>query len=169
MAIAVSFPAAAESSHSEASACSRSQVAGTRGVAGPSAVSRMMPALCSPCAISTTLRASRIVATPIVMAWVGTFSSAEEIAGRVAPRDRVERRQPRAAHARRKRLVEADVPVAADAQQLDVDAAGLRDRLLRTAGNGRSPGRPARVPSGMWMFSRGMLTWSKKCSNIQRW
>ncbi len=52
---------------------------------------------------------------------------AEEIAGRVAPRERIERGQPRAAVGGAERLVETDVPVAADAQQLHVDAAGPGD------------------------------------------
>ena len=55
---------------------------------------------------------------------------AKEIAGRVAPRDRVERAHPGAAIGQAKRFVEADVPVAADAQQLNVDAAGLANLLL---------------------------------------
>ena len=55
---------------------------------------------------------------------------AEEAAGGVAARDRVERDQARAAVARRARLVEADVPGAADAEELQVDAAGPADLLL---------------------------------------
>ena len=62
----------------------------------------MMPALCSPSAISTTLRASRIVADAHRDGVGRHVLFAEKIAGRVAPRDRVERRQPRAADARLK-------------------------------------------------------------------
>ncbi len=52
---------------------------------------------------------------------------AKEIAGRVVPRDGVERDQSRAAAGHAERLVEADVPVAADAQELKIDAAGPLD------------------------------------------
>ena len=72
----------------------------------------------------------RIVPTPIVIACMGHVFFAEEVAGRVLPGHRVERDHPRAAVARAARLVEADVPRAADAQNLQVDAAGLFDGLL---------------------------------------
>ena len=55
---------------------------------------------------------------------------AEEVAGRVLSRDRVERDHSRAAVAGASRLVEADVPRAADSQNLQVDAAGLFDGVL---------------------------------------
>ena len=51
---------------------------------------------------------------------------AKEVAGRVDPRDVVERDQARAAFAAGARLVEADVARAADAEELQVDPAGLR-------------------------------------------
>ena len=87
-------------------------------------------ALCSPKAMRTILRASRMVPTPIVSAWCGTFSSPKKLAGRVAARHRVERDQARAAVPRRAGLVEADVAGAADAEDLQVDAAGPADHLL---------------------------------------
>ena len=129
----------------------------------------MMPALCSPKAISTTLRASRIVADAHRDGLVRHVLLAEKVAGRVAPRDRIERHQPRAAVPRRERLVEADVAVAADAQHLHVDAAGPANRLLRSAGNSRSPASGGTVPSGMWMFSRRDVDVVEKVSSIQRW
>ena len=52
---------------------------------------------------------------------------AEKAAGGVAARHRVERHQARSAVARRARLVEADVPGAADAEDLQVDAARPAD------------------------------------------
>ena len=55
---------------------------------------------------------------------------AEEIAGGVEARDAVERDQPRAAVAAGARLVEADVAGAADAEELNIDPAGLRDLLF---------------------------------------
>ena len=55
---------------------------------------------------------------------------AKEAAGRVAPRHGVERHQPRSAMARRPGLVEADVAGAADAQNLQVDAAAAADLLF---------------------------------------
>ena len=64
---------------------------------------------------------------------------AEETAGRVAARHRVERDQARPAVAGRAGLVEADVAGAADAQDLQVDAAGPADLLLVTR---RSSPRP---------------------------
>ena len=55
---------------------------------------------------------------------------AEEAAGGVAARHRIERDQARPAVARRARLVEADVPGAADAEDLQVDAARPANLLL---------------------------------------
>lgn len=54
----------------------------------------------------------------------------EEAAGRVASRDAVEEDPPRAAVEPGTGLVEADVPRLADAEQLEVDAPGRRDRRL---------------------------------------
>ena len=55
---------------------------------------------------------------------------AKEVARRVDPRHPVERDQSRAARSARARLVEADMPRAADAQELNVDSARLGDFLL---------------------------------------
>ena len=54
----------------------------------------------------------------------------EEVARRVAARHGIERRQARAAMACRARLVEADMSGSADAQNLQVDAAGTLDHLF---------------------------------------
>ena len=64
---------------------------------------------------------------------VGHVLFAEEIAGRVQPRHAVQVDQPRAAVAGGAGLVEADVPGAADAQNLQVDPAGLGDRCSYAA------------------------------------
>ena len=55
---------------------------------------------------------------------------AEEVAGRVHARDAVEGDEARAAVARRAGLVEAHVPGAADAEELEIDAAGVADGAL---------------------------------------
>ena len=89
-----------------------------------------MGALCSPKAMMTILRASRMVPTPIVRAWCGHVLLAEKAAGGVAARHRIERDQARSAMAGRAGLVEADVAGAADAQDLQVDAARPADHLL---------------------------------------
>ena len=94
---------------------------------------------------------------------------AEEAAGGVAARHRIERDQARAAVARRAGLVEADVAGAADAQDLQVDAAGPADQLLVAGAVVLASSSAAIVPSGMWMFCGGMLTWLKNVSCIQRW
>ena len=55
---------------------------------------------------------------------------AEEVARGITPRHRIERHRPRPALARRARLVEADVPAAADAEDLQIDASGPANHLL---------------------------------------
>ncbi len=55
---------------------------------------------------------------------------AEEVGGRVASRDRVERHEARPALEAGARLIEADVARLADAQDLEVDTARILDRLL---------------------------------------
>ena len=60
----------------------------------------------------------------------GNMFFAEEIAGRVHPRDLVERDHAGAAVTSRPGLVEADVPGATDAQQLQVQSARIADLLL---------------------------------------
>ena len=55
-------------------------MAATSACTSPSTARTTISALCSPVASSTTSRASRIVATPIVMAWGGTFSSPKKSA-----------------------------------------------------------------------------------------
>src|SRR6187200_3085729 len=55
---------------------------------------------------------------------------AEEIAGRVAPRDRIERDLRRTAASRRPRLIESDVSGTADTEDLNVDSARFADRHL---------------------------------------
>jgi hypothetical protein len=83
---------------------------------------------------------------------------AEEIAGGVGAGDGVERHQSRAAVARTERLVEANVAVAADAQSMQVDAAGPFDRRFVLAAVSVDVRPAAIVPSGMWMFSSGTFT-----------
>ena len=110
----------------------------TRGVTGPSTACATTCALCSPNARSTTRRAPRIVPTPMVMARRGTHSSPPKkslAASRRVTRSSVIRRVRLVA--RRARLVEADVAGPADAEDLQVDAARLRDRLLVGAGSAR--------------------------------
>ena len=99
---------------------------GDRPFDGP----RTIGALCSPNAISTILRASRMVPTPIVRARCGTFSSPKKslAASRRVTGSSVTRRV-RLCRVRAG-LVEADVAVAADAQDLQIDAAGPADRLF---------------------------------------
>ncbi len=59
------------------------------------------------------------------MACVGTLSSLKKSLAASRRVTRVERAHAGAAVGGAERLVEADVPIAADAQQLDVDAAGV--------------------------------------------
>ena len=61
---------------------------------------------------------------------------AEEVGGGVLPGHQVERDKPGAALGARAGLVEADVPGAADAEELEVDPAGRADRLLVAAALG---------------------------------
>ena len=72
---------------------------------------------------------------------------AEEIGRGVAPRDGVERHEPRATLGARAGLVEADVSRLADAENLKVDAAGALDRQLvalrRVVDLARAERRPA--------------------------
>ena len=97
------------------------------------------------------------------MACVGTFSSLKKslaassrvIGSSVASRVRLLRRL--------KRLVEADVPVAADAQQLHVDAAGPLDRgfvaaamVVDLVGRHRAVGN-VDVLGGMFTCSKKLL------------
>ena len=84
-----------------------------------------------PVAISTMRRAWRIVAIPIDSASAGTLRGiAAEERGVAAARRRLQRHAVRARRERAGRLVEADVAVGADAEHLQVDAAGGGDRLL---------------------------------------
>ena len=86
--------------------------------------------LCSPVAMIAISRASRIVATPMVTASRGTYSSPKKSAA-------ASRRVTASSVTRRVRLsapepglVEADVSRLADAENLEVDAAGALDRHL---------------------------------------
>jgi hypothetical protein len=71
-----------------------------------------------------------MVATPIVIASTGTNSMPKKSAAGRPARDRVEHDEPRARRRARARLVEADVTGLADAEDLEVDAAGFANRTL---------------------------------------
>src|SRR5439155_40856 len=73
MRIGVRYPAAAWSRMNVVSACRWRKLALTASVISSSTARRTIGALCSPNAMITTLRASRIVPTPIVIAWCGRF------------------------------------------------------------------------------------------------
>ena len=49
-------------------------------------------------------------------------------------------------------LVETDVAGAADAEELQIDPAGVANRFLVFLAEGGRPFRSGSVPSGMWMF-----------------
>ena len=91
---------------------------------------------------------------------------AEEIARSVAARHWIERDGARSAMARRAGFVEADVPAAADAEDLQIDAARPAN-LLFVAGAIFLDIGVGIMPSGMWMFSGLMLMCLKNVSCIQ--
>ena len=93
---------------------------------------------------------------------------AEEVAGRVATRDAVERDQPRAAVAAGTRLVETDVSGATDAQQLDVDATRRWDCLLVSPAVVVDLGfrRSCRRECECWPGQ--CRRWSNRCSRMNR-
>ncbi len=93
---------------------------------------------------------------------------AEEITGRVAPRDRIERGQPRAAVTHAERFVEADMPVATDAQQSTRRCRRPARWRLRSGGSDPRDLPAARCRRECGSVLGGMLTWLKKCSDIQR-
>ena len=99
-------------------------------------------------------RASRIVATPIVIASRGTNSSPKKSAAASLARDGVERHEARAAVRARARLVEADVPRLADAEDLEIDSAGARRWPPRTRCAASSTFSRRTSPGGMCTFSR---------------
>ena len=76
----VSSAAAARSRYAVAFAWRCKNVAATSGDASPSTARRTIAALCSPVAMRAISRASRIVATPIVIASRGTLSSPKKSA-----------------------------------------------------------------------------------------
>ncbi len=102
----------------------------TSSVGSSSTARRTTGALCSPVAIRITSRASRIVPTPIVMAVRGTLSSAKKslaaslivISSSAMRRVRVVRVEPGS--------LKPMWPDAADAEDQEVDAAGLLDLVL---------------------------------------
>jgi hypothetical protein len=93
---------------------------------------------------------------------------AAEVAGGVAARERVERDQARERVRRAARLVEADVAGAADAEDLEVDAAGGRDLVPRRRHQCASTSAfGARCPREV-DAAGGMSRWSKSCSCMNR-
>jgi hypothetical protein len=116
--------------------CSCSAVAGQNAPSGPSIICATAAAFAVPLATSTTALASRIVPIPWVTQCSGTWDTSppknRELSWRVWG-ERVLTAGP--AGEGRRRLVEADVSVAADAQQLHVHpAAGTDDLLVLPAG-----------------------------------
>jgi hypothetical protein len=92
---------------------------------------------------------------------------AEEVGGRVEARDVVEVDDARAALDPRARLVEADVPGLADAQQLEVDAArrAIAASYARFASSTASRGSD---PSGRCTFAGSMSTCENRFSHMNR-
>ena len=94
---------------------------------------------------------------------------AEEVGRGVLAGHQVEGDEPGAALEPRARLVEPDVPGRADAEELEVDAAGGADRLLVAPALAPRPRSRGTSPSGMWTFSAGMSSWEKRFSHMNRW
>ena len=84
--------------------------------------------------MSTRWPASRIVPRPCVRTWRGTSCIGVEEAGVVLARLPRQGLDPGARRQRRTGLVEPEVAIGADAEQLDVDAAGIVDRRLVAGG-----------------------------------
>ena len=103
---------------------------GSDAVSGPSTAPATASALPSPNASSTRWRARRIVPSPCVMQCRGHVVDRVEEARVVVAGLLGERLHPGERGERRAGLVEADVAVGADSEDLQVDAAGLRDRAL---------------------------------------
>ncbi len=115
----------------------------------------------------TTRFASRIVPTPIVMRALRHMLLAEEVARRVLAGDAVEGDEARAAAAAGAGFVEADVPGASDAEDLQVDAACVGDRLL--VGGARGGDLRLREDAVGDVHVLGtMSTWSNRCSCMKR-
>ena len=109
--------------------CSWTTDAGQSGVTGPVSAAATASALAPPVASSTRCRASRIGAEPLGERVRRHGLVAE--GPRVVPPGRLaESHHPAAGVQRRPGLVEGQVPVAADPEQLQVDAAQLRDPQL---------------------------------------
>ena len=92
---------------------------------------------------------------------------AAEIARRIAPGERIEGDQAGGGSPGAARLVEADVPGAADAQDLEIEAAGLADQLLVAGAAGVDLRLRRRVPSGTCAWSGGRSTWSNRCVRMK--
>src|SRR4051812_31511732 len=121
----VSSAAAALSRTICAFLCSCRKLAATELVIGPSMAWAITGALFSPNAMRRTFLAARMVPTPMVIARRGTCSSPEKAEGGAGEGD-----EAGAGIARRAGLVEADVPGAADAEDLQVEAARFGNLLF---------------------------------------
>ena len=93
---------------------------------------------------------------------------AEEVGRGVATRHGVEMHEPRAALRARARLVEADVPRLADAEDLKVDAAGLGDVMLVSLAL-RFQRLARNVAARDVDVLRRMSTCEKRFSHMNRW
>ena len=115
--------------------------AGQEAVSGPSTAAAIASAFAEPVAISSRWRARRMVPSPWVRTWWGTSSS--------EPKNRALSRRVCSVSVlirvvedeRRAGLVEGQVAVAADAEHLEVDAAGLGELRLVGGTGGRHVGR----------------------------
>ena len=105
--------------------------------------------------------------TPIVSANCGVCSSPRSRrrrpSGSADPGRRAGSGPPGAA-----RLVEPDVAGPADAEDLEVDAAGLPDASSYAVQDGR-PAALGTDPSGSVDLAGGMSMWSNRCSCMKRW
>ena len=98
-------------------------------------------ALPAPVAIRSRCRARRMVPSPWVSTWCGTSSTRAEEPRVVAAGLLGQRLDPGGRGERRAGLVERQVAVAADAEHLEVDAAGLDELRLVGRAGGRHVGR----------------------------
>ena len=111
---------------------------------GPSTIFATASALFSPCATSTSVVASEDGAETLGEAVGRHLVGGVEEPGVVGPGLRGQGLDPGPRGERGRRLVEADVPVGADPEDLQVDRTGLGDPRARTPRRPRPRRRPAR-------------------------